>query len=200
MTNLPGDPPGGSRYSEAAAADASAERSLDLVAKIPSSGPACQLLYAQFCPSPSDGSTPSANPKLLSADETSIKIWELADTGLNLLTDITTEDVMFIGGVSWDALHPNEVAIACDSSIHVWDTRSKERTKTIEHAVPAGCCVRAVSYNTNKPWHLASGGDDYKVKLWDLRRPTAPIKILDGHTHWYVQLFYCYSFSYSDSL
>ena len=50
--------------------------------------------------------------------------------------------------------------------------------------MPPGCCVRAVSFNSNKPWHLASGGDDYKVKVWDLRRPTTPVKILDGHTHW----------------
>ena len=50
--------------------------------------------------------------------------------------------------------------------------------------MPPGCCVRAVSFNSNKPWHLASGGDDHKVKLWDLRRPAAPVKILDGHTHW----------------
>ena len=94
------------------------------------------------------------------------------------------DDVGFVGGVSWDALHPTDVAVACDAAIHVWDTRARARTRSIERAVPPGCCVRAVSFNSNKPWHLASGGDDYKVKVWDLRRPATPVNILDGHTHW----------------
>lgn len=41
-----------------------------------------------------------------------------------------------------------------------------------------------VSYNVNKPMHLATGGDDMRVKVWDLRRPDMPVKILEGHTHW----------------
>ena len=76
------------------------------------------------------------------------------------------------------------MAIAADSSILCWDLRTGERPRGIPHAVPAGSCVRALTYNPNKPWHLASGGDDFRVKVWDVRKPATPVKILDGHTHW----------------
>lgn len=90
----------------------------------------------------------------------------------------------FIGGCAWDPHRASEVAIACDSSILCWDLRTGERPRGVTHAVPAGSCVRSLSYNPNKPWHLASGGDDYRVKIWDARKTAAPVKILDGHTHW----------------
>ena len=159
------------------------------VATVPAASGGARLLCVQWCPGGGDdapSSAPPPPPRLLAIDETSLRLFELRDGGaLATVTELPLgDDVGFVGGVSWDALHPTDVAVACDASIHVWDTRARARTRSIERAVPPGCCVRAVSFNSNKPWHLASGGDDYKVKVWDLRRPTTPVKILDGHTHW----------------
>lgn len=47
-------------------------------------------------------------------------------------------------------------------------------------------CVwcRDVDFNSNKPNALLTAGDDRKVKLWDARNFSAPVKTLEGHSHW----------------
>jgi WD40 repeat protein len=94
------------------------------------------------------------------------------------------DEAGFIGGVAWDPHHQGEVAVAVDNAVAIWDLRAGERTRSIDAAVPAGGCVRSLSYNPNRPWYLATGGDDYRVKCWDLRKTAAPVKVLEGHTHW----------------
>lgn len=44
--------------------------------------------------------------------------------------------------------------------------------------------VRDLDYNPNKPFCLATCGEDRLIKFWDLRRPNAPVKIIVGHDHW----------------
>jgi hypothetical protein len=90
-----------------------------------------------------------------------------------------------VGAAAWDPHHPNEVAVAAGAAVHAWDLRAGERTRAIEHAVQAGCgVVRALSFNPNRPWVIATAGDDFRVKIWDLRKPAAPLKVLEGHSHW----------------
>ncbi|CAN0521111.1 unnamed protein product, partial [Ectocarpus sp. 8 AP-2014] len=36
--------------------------------------------------------------------------------------------------------------------------------------------VRDLDYNPNKPFCLATCGEDRLIKFWDLRRPNAPVK------------------------
>ena len=189
LCDLPGDAGPGGRHSEAAAEAGETPRALEKVASVPAAPGGARLLYVQWCPTVASGGGADAAPRLLAVDETALRLFDLRESdgtsSLTLAAELMLgEDIGVVGGVAWDTLHPTDVAIACDSSVHVWDVRVRERTRVIERAVPAGCCVRAVSYNSNKPWHLASGGDDGKVKLWDLRRPSTPVKILDGHTHW----------------
>jgi len=98
-----------------------------------------------------------------------------------------------VGGVAWDPHHASEVAVAVDGAVQCWDLRAAERPRCLEHAVSgaaagAGGAVRALSYNPNRPWVLATGGDDHRVKCWDLRRSAAPLKVLEGHTHWVTSL------------
>ena len=45
-------------------------------------------------------------------------------------------------------------------------------------------CVRDLDYNPNKPYYLVTGGDDSKIKFWDVRKSAQPLKILTGHSHW----------------
>jgi hypothetical protein len=93
-------------------------------------------------------------------------------------------EASFVGGAAWDPHHPSECAVAADAAVHFWDIRAGERTRSIESAVPPGGCVRSLSYNPNKPYFVATGGDDHKVKCWDVRKAAAPVKVLEGHTHW----------------
>lgn len=44
--------------------------------------------------------------------------------------------------------------------------------------------VRDLDYNPNKPYCLATCGEDRLIKFWDLRRPNAPVKTIVGHDHW----------------
>ena len=95
----------------------------------------------------------------------------------------------FVGGIACDPHHTSEVSVAFDSSIISFDLRSRERTRIIERADSPGSkavsgCVRSLSYNPNKPWVLASGGDDHRVHFWDVRKASAPVKTLAGHSHW----------------
>jgi WD40 repeat protein len=41
-----------------------------------------------------------------------------------------------------------------------------------------------MDFNPNKPMVLATSGDDRAVRIWDLRRVRAPVKMLTGHSHW----------------
>jgi hypothetical protein len=96
-----------------------------------------------------------------------------------------------VGAVAWDPHHANEVAAAVNGSVLCFDLRSHERSHAVERAVfgndavGAGLCVRALSYNPNKPWFIATGGDDFRVRCWDLRKANVgPVKTLEGHSHW----------------
>ena len=175
-------------------------REMVQLGELPTAAPSIRLMHAQWLP-PADGGAGSSgsgsaaagggatDASVVTVDDTSVRLWRVRPSGATALVSAPTtygmDDVSFIGGVACDALHPTEVAVATDASVTCWDTRTGERVRHIPHAVPAGACVRALSYNINKPWHLATGGDDYRVKVWDVRRPDAPVKVLDGHTHWY---------------
>lgn len=45
--------------------------------------------------------------------------------------------------------------------------------------------VRDIDFNPNKDYYMVTGGDDYKIKFWDVRKCDKPVKILEGHSHWY---------------
>ena len=44
--------------------------------------------------------------------------------------------------------------------------------------------VRSVDFNPNKPCMLISAGNDQKVKFWDTRELSRPVRVLAGHSHW----------------
>jgi WD40 repeat protein len=44
--------------------------------------------------------------------------------------------------------------------------------------------VRAIDYNPNKPYHIATGGDDSLVRIWDSRNLTHHLMEIKQHTHW----------------
>ena len=46
--------------------------------------------------------------------------------------------------------------------------------------------VRSIDYNPNKPYALLSAGDDYHLRVWDLRKPASPLLAQKAHSHWYA--------------
>lgn len=163
-----------------------APRDLTPVAELPSPG---NVQHVQWRPT-RDGANAAS---LLAVEAASVRVWTLRDGGGGAAAalgdagrELPTGDASFVGGAAWDPHHPHEVAVAADAGVQCWDLRSGARARGIDGAVPPGCVVRDLSYNPNKPWHLATAGDDYRAKVWDLRKPARPVKILDGHTHWWV--------------
>jgi WD40 repeat protein len=124
---------------------------------------------------------------MVSAHSGSVRCWSL-DNGKAAETWCVKfeAEASFLGGVAWDPHHPVEVSVATDGDVSSWDMRTGEKTRSIAAVAATTGCIRGLSYNPNKPWHLATCGDDFRVKIWDLRRCAAPIKILDGHSHWCV--------------
>lgn len=49
-----------------------------------------------------------------------------------------------------------------------------------------GQLVRDLDFNPNRQYYLASCGDDCKVKFWDVRNVQEPVKVLEEHSHWWV--------------
>ncbi|XP_006910274.1 EARP-interacting protein isoform X3 [Pteropus alecto] len=56
-----------------------------------------------------------------------------------------------------------------------------------------GQLVRDVDFNPNKQYYLASCGDDCKVKFWDTRSVTEPVRTLEEHSHWVWSVRYNHS-------
>lgn len=140
-----------------------------------------------WCP----GVEGSASTQLLAVTDRGVRVYDAAavegDRKLVQVSAAEYEDggeAGFIGGAAWDPHHAGEAAVAVDGSIRMFDVRSGEGTRTLSGGMAAGGVVRGISYNPNKPWFLSTGGDDYKVKCWDVRKPSTPLKVLEGHAHW----------------
>ncbi|XP_021102883.1 protein TSSC1 isoform X3 [Heterocephalus glaber] len=56
-----------------------------------------------------------------------------------------------------------------------------------------GQLVRDLDFNPNKQYYLASCGDDCKVKFWDTRNVTEPVRTLEEHSHWVWSVRYNHS-------
>ena len=172
---------GGSRLAEPLVKD------LGVVAELPQAtgagGGADPLHHVQWAPHAAGHEAGT----LVSAHAGSARGWRLRDDGSVAPLGVArfAHDANFVGAVAWDPHHPAEVAVAADAEVGFWDLRSGECARSIGGAVSvAGGVVRALSFNPNKPWHVATAGDDFGVKIWDARRPSAPLKILEGHSYW----------------
>ncbi|EOD35378.1 hypothetical protein EMIHUDRAFT_415073 [Emiliania huxleyi CCMP1516] len=88
----------------------------------------------------------------------------------------------------WDPHHAHALALACESDLLTLDTRSMKSAVAVAdaHEQP----VRGLDYNPNKPNTLLSSGDDYHVKVWDLRKPLTPVLSLLAHAHWVTSATY----------
>jgi WD40 repeat protein len=87
-----------------------------------------------------------------------------------------------INRVVWDPHHPKYISCASGNNIYTWDTRAKSIAYSIEETHLNS--VLDMDYNPNKPYCIVTGGDEGKMKFWDLRSPQKPLLNLNAHTHW----------------
>ncbi|OQR96716.1 hypothetical protein ACHHYP_13756 [Achlya hypogyna] len=121
---------------------------------------------------------------IASLNASSVITWAQTNDSCKDVTKLQIGDGVQLGGLTWDPHHRHQVTATVDDAIQSWDLRSGKVAHGITEAHLA--CVRDVDYNPNKPYYIASGGDDGKVKFWDLRKPQAALLTLAGHSHWYT--------------
>lgn len=102
-------------------------------------------------------------------------------------TNLETKNQSKFSTGSWNPHHNcNQVATAHDSAITGWDLRTMKPIYSIDSA--HSFFVRHVDFNPNKQYYLASCGDDCKVKFWDTRKVSLPVKTMEEHNHWVWQV------------
>ncbi|KAF9201810.1 Protein tssc1 [Haplosporangium sp. Z 27] len=129
--------------------------------------------------------------EVISVEDWRICIWDIdVKLGTAKLTgaiDIPDKNFKFSSAVMNP--HSQEVVAVYGRSIQGWNLSSLKPTFTIKDSQPA--LILCVDYNPNRPFQIATGGDDCKVRIWDIRDSTAePIMTIQDHTHWVWSVAY----------
>ncbi|XP_051579209.1 EARP-interacting protein homolog [Myxocyprinus asiaticus] len=134
--------------------------------------------------------------RMISLAENHVLLWDLQEssTKATISSSATLEgkgQLKFTAG-KWSPHHNcTQLATANDTAIRGWDLRSMSQIYCIENA--HGQLVRDLDFNPNKQYYLASCGDDCKVKFWDVRHISEPVKSLEEHSHWVWSVRYNHS-------
>uniref|UniRef100_A0A7N9CMG8 EARP and GARP complex-interacting protein 1 n=1 Tax=Macaca fascicularis TaxID=9541 RepID=A0A7N9CMG8_MACFA len=130
--------------------------------------------------------------KIISLADNHILLWDLQESSSQAVLASSASlggkgQLKFTSG-RWSPHHNcTQVATANDTTLRGWDTRSMSQIYCIENA--HGQLVRDLDFNPNKQYYLASCGDDCKVKFWDTRNVTEPVKTLEEHSHCFQPTF-----------
>ncbi|XP_066864330.1 EARP and GARP complex-interacting protein 1 isoform X4 [Kogia breviceps] len=125
--------------------------------------------------------------RVISLADNHILLWDLQESSSQavLASSASLEgkgQLKFTTG-RWSPHHNcTQVATANDTAVRGWDMRTMSQIYCIESA--HGQLVRDLDFNPNKQYYLASCGDDCRVKFWDTRNVTEPVKTLEEHSHW----------------
>jgi len=119
---------------------------------------------------------------VVSLDEGNIRVFDLENNFTNpkAAQNIAVSGKINAGNI--DPLHNNMMAVAVDTTIIGYDFRTQKEGYSIDKAHNEG--VRDIDFNPNKAYYMVSGGDDAKLKFWDVRNTKGPVKVLSGHSHW----------------
>uniref|UniRef100_A0A8B9PVZ3 EARP complex and GARP complex interacting protein 1 n=1 Tax=Apteryx owenii TaxID=8824 RepID=A0A8B9PVZ3_APTOW len=134
--------------------------------------------------------------RLISLADNNILLWDLQESSAKAVLSSSTAlegkgQLKFTSG-RWSPHHNcTQIATASDTTVRGWDTRSMRQIYCIENT--HGQLVRDLDFNPNKQYYLASCGDDCKVKFWDTRNVTEPVKTLEEHSHWVWNVRYNHS-------
>lgn len=122
--------------------------------------------------------------RLVALDASGFKAWDMPTPAPTESIPLPTPAHALVADPHFASL----LAIAADAQLLGVDLRQKSPSWSIKGAEHGA--VRDVDCNPNKPYQLVSGGDDGKVRFWDYRAPSAPLKVLPGHAHWVCAVKY----------
>lgn len=131
----------------------------------------------------------NATSMMASSHETLLRTWQLNEGSVEAQEKLEL-DVSMLGSTTnkgrsalvWDPHHALQLAFALGGSVRTWDVRAKQDSISVEDAHPSA--TLSLDFNPNKPYALASGGDDGRLKFWDLRYAQKPLLAMNAHTHW----------------
>ncbi|KAI9024576.1 WD40-repeat-containing domain protein [Hyaloraphidium curvatum] len=83
---------------------------------------------------------------------------------------------------------PHLFSVTVGSHLHLFDSRSASPSPTA--SIPCHRRATAHSYNPNLPHHIATGGQDGLVRVWDLRAAPECAKELRAASHWVTSVAY----------
>ncbi|KAF9365114.1 Protein tssc1 [Mortierella sp. NVP85] len=129
--------------------------------------------------------------EVISVEDWRMCIWDIdIKQGTTKLTgSINAPDKNFRFTNAVMSPHSQEVVAVYGRSIQGWNLGSLKPTFTINDSQPA--LILCIDYNPNRPFQIATAGDDCKVRIWDVRDPTAgPIMTIQDHTHWVWSVAY----------
>lgn len=95
--------------------------------------------------------------------------------------------------VAWDPHNQHAVSVTVGTNVHVLDWRADTSVPsgTVESFRAHRYGVTAIDYNPNKPYVLATGGQDGLVKFWDMRSAKTPLLVArGGHSHYVCNVKY----------
>ncbi|CAK4118375.1 unnamed protein product [Aphanomyces euteiches] len=120
---------------------------------------------------------------LATLNTSSLSTWTLADGAGKEASKFTlVGDGKQLSAIAWDPHHRQQISVTVDESIQTWDIRSNKVAYKIDKAHLE--CARDIDYNPNKPYYIASGGNDGKMKFWDVRKSSHAILSIQSHSHW----------------
>ncbi|KAI9340299.1 WD40-repeat-containing domain protein [Obelidium mucronatum] len=90
----------------------------------------------------------------------------------------------FVDCAKWNPHNTDEFAVGAEATLIGLDLRAPTNKETFIIPYAHDQCIRDIDYNPNKPYHLATGGNDGKVRIWDSRNHSKPLKELNDHSHW----------------
>ncbi|KAF9433717.1 Protein tssc1 [Entomortierella beljakovae] len=138
--------------------------------------------------------------EVISVEDRRICIWDIdVKQGTAKMTgSIDTPDKNFKFTSAVINPHSQEVVAVYGRSIQGWNLSSLKPTFAIKDLQPA--LLLCIDYNPNRPFQIATGGDDCKVRIWDVRDPTSgPIMTIQDHTHCIVSISTGADYKYGDT-
>mmetsp|Transcript_13359 Transcript_13359/g.17303 ORF Transcript_13359/g.17303 Transcript_13359/m.17303 type:complete len:395 (+) Transcript_13359:91-1275(+) len=118
--------------------------------------------------------------KVASFRSSKVEVWDVRGEAIDEMVSFENSGNEVLS-CAWDPHNTNLMTSTQGSDALGWDIRAQKKTFSLNaHKYHA----RDVDYNPNKPYHIVTCGDDRLIKIWDLRNPDKPIRMLAGHTHW----------------
>ena len=125
----------------------------------------------------------------------SLQLWDIGD---GLARSVRSENVTMAPQitrprVAWDPHNQHAVSVTVGTNVQVLDWRADTSVPsgTVESFRAHRYGVTDIDYNPNKPYVLATGGQDGLVKFWDMRSAKTPLLVArGGHSHYVCNVKY----------